>query len=375
MSKKKAFISVIAGTVLLIAAVVVFNSCSGGNSGGGTSTGTVALYATDSMSDYKQVIVTINKVTVLNTGSTAACDVLTTMTTPSTPLTINIANLSNVLQLLSVAECPAVPYNRLHIEFAKTVDLMNSAGTPTACSFVSYKNEANHVNRLYCNGESCSLDINGAINVLVNQYNKVALDFRLKDFDVDNFGTPSCSITMKVSPIHGKEFEHLYRREAITGLVTNLTASTDTFTLSKHHHSFTVLYSGITSSQQPGLDSLLQRAQEDGLRTQVTTSTIDYASKTIEASDIFVKVEGLVSNLTTTNHTFTLTYKKGKTMTVDFSKAVVKGSLANDAWAEVKLYGYDGTSANNPLFLASRVEVEYECTEPYDHKKEMNTED
>jgi hypothetical protein len=111
------------------------------------------------------------------------------------------------------------------------------------------------------------------------------------------------------------------------------------------------------------------------LRTQVTTSTIDYASKTIEASEIFVKVEGLVSNLTTTNHTFTLTYKKGKTMTVDFSKAVVKGSLANDAWAEVKLYGYDGTSANNPLFLASRVEVEYECTEPYDHKKEMNTED
>ena len=374
MSKKNAFIGVIAGTVLLIIAVTVFNSCSGGNSGGGTSTGTVALYATDDMSDYKQVIVTINKVTVLNTGSNATCDVLTTMTTPSTPLTINIANLSNVLQLLSVAECPAVPYNRLHIEFDKSVELMNSAGTPTACSFVSYK-EANHVNRLNCNGESCSLDINGAVNVLVNQYNKVALDFRLKDFDVDNFGKPSCSVTMKVSPIHGKEFENLYRHEAITGLVTNLTASTDTFTLSKHHHSFTVLYSGITSSQQPALDDLLQRAQQDGLRTQVTTSTIDYASKTIEASEIFVKVEGLVSNLTTTNHTFTLTYKKGKTMTVDFSKAVVKGSLANDAWAEVKLYGYDGTSANNPLFLASRVEVEYECTEPYDHKKEMNTED
>jgi len=46
---------------------------------------------------------------------------------------------------------------------------------------------------------------------------KVALDFMLKDFDVDNFGTPSCSVTMKVSPIHGKEFEHLLRREAITG--------------------------------------------------------------------------------------------------------------------------------------------------------------
>lgn len=110
------------------------------------------------------------------------------------------------------------------------------------------------------------------------------------------------------------------------------------------------------------------------MRTLVTTSTIDYASKTIEASEIFVKVEGLVSNLTTTNHTFTLTYKKGNTMTVDFSKAVVKGSLANDAWVEVKLYGYDN-SLSTEKFLASRVEVEYECTEPYDHKKEMNTED
>jgi hypothetical protein len=108
------------------------------------------------------------------------------------------------------------------------------------------------------------------------------------------------------------------------------------------------------------------------LRTQVTTSTIDYANKTIDASEIFVKVEGLVPNLTTTNHTFTLTYKKGNTMTVDFSKAVVKGALANDAWAEVKLYGYDSANAR---FLAARVEVEYACTEPYDHKKEMNTED
>jgi hypothetical protein len=370
MSRKNALMSIIMVTVLLIAAVISFNSCSGGSSGGGTSSGTVALYATDDMSNYKQVIVTINKVTVLNTGSTATCDVLTTTTTPSTPLKIDIANLSDVLQLLSVAECPAVPYNRLHIEFDKSVQLMDSAVTTSTCTFTSYKNEANHVNRLYCSGDSCSLDINGAVNVLVNHYNKVALDFRLKDFDVDNFGTPSCSVTMKVSPIHGKEFEHLYRHEAITGLVTNLTKSTDTFTLSKHHHSFTVLYSGITSSQQPGLDDLLQRAQEDGLRTLVTTSAIDYAGKMIDASQIFVKVEGLVSNLTTTS--LTLTYKQGKTMPVDFSNAVVKGALANDAWVEVKLYGYDGTSTN---FLATRIEVEYECTEPKEHKKEMNTED
>jgi hypothetical protein len=366
MSIKNAFISVIVGTVLLIAGVILFN-CSGGNSGGGTSSGEVALYATDNMSHYKQVIATINEVTIMNTGSGATCDLLNSQSTT----TIDIANLSNVLQLLNVADCPAVPYNRLHIEFAKSVELMDSLGNPTTCSFVSYKDEAHHVNTLQCTGETCSLDISGAVNVLVNQHNEVALDFDLKDFDVDHFGT-SCSVTMKVSPIHGEAFKHLLRPKAITGLVSNLTTSTDTFTLTKHHLSLNVLYSGISSTQQPGLDDLLLRAQQDGLRTRVTTSTFDYANKTIEASEILVKVEGLVSNLTTTNHTLTLTYKKGKTMTVDFSKAVVKGTLANDAWAEVKLYGYDGTSTN---FLAARIEVEYECTEPYDHKREMNTED
>jgi hypothetical protein len=363
MSKKNTFICVIAGTVLLIAAVISFNSCSGGNSGGGTSSGAVALYATDNMSDYKQVIATINKVTLMNTGSGATCDALNSQSTT----TIDIANLSNVLQLLNVADCPAVPYNRLHIEFAKAVDLMDSLGTSTTCSFVSYKDEANHVNTLQCMGDTCSLDVNGAVNVLANQHNEVALDFKLKDFDVDNFGT-SCSVTMKVSPIHGEAFKHLAHPKAITGLVSNLTTSTDTFTLTKHHLSLNALYSGITSTQQPGLDDLLLRAEQDGLRILVTTSTFNYANKTIEASQILVKAEGLVSNLTTTN--LTLTYNKGKTMPVDFSKAVVKGTLANDAWAEVKLYGYDGTN-----FLAARIAVEYECTEPYDHKKEMNTED
>jgi hypothetical protein len=348
---------------MLIAAVISFNSCSGGNSGGGMSSSSVALYATDCMSDYKQVIATINKVTITNTGSGATCDLLNSQSTT----TIDIANLSNVLQLLNVADCPAVPYNRLHIEFAKSVELMDSLSSQTTCSFVSYKDEANHVNTLQCMGDICSLDINGAVNVLVNQHNEVALDFNLKNFDIDKSAS-SCTVTMKVSPIHGEGIKHLAHPKAITGLVSNLTTSTDTFTLTKHHLSLNALYSGITSTQQPGLDDLLLRAEQDGLRTQVTTSTFNYANKTIEASRILVKAEGLVSNLTTTN--LTLTSSKGKTMTVDFSKAVVKGTLANDAWVEVKLYGYDGTS-----FLAAMIAVEYECTEPYDHKKEMNTDD
>ncbi len=364
MRRGRVAISCVIGAALLVVSAFVFNSCSGGN--GRTSSGTVALYATDNMSNHKQVIATINKVTVESTGSGATCEVLTT------PVTINIANLSNVLQLLNVADCPAVPYNRLHIEFNRSVELMDSAGNESSCSFTSYKDEDNHVNRLQCNGDTCTLDINGAVNVLINQYNKVALDFRLKDFDVDHFGTASCSVTMKVSPLHGKEFGHLDRFEGITGLVTNLTTSTRTFTLSKDHLALDVLYSGITSSRQPGLDDLLLRAQQDGLRTAVTASAIDFSTKTIEASKILVKVEGLVSNLTTSTNTFTLTYREGKTMPIDYGNAAVKGTVANGAWTEVKLYGHDSASSN---FLAAIIEAETGCKGPGDRWRERHTED
>jgi hypothetical protein len=323
-----------------------------------------AAAATSDLSDYQQVVATVTKVTAVHTGSGAACDVLTT------PTTINIANLADILLLLNAANCPAVPYNRLHVEFDKAVDLMNSSGETSACSFGSYRDDASKVNTLQCSGASCFIDINGEVNVLAGKQNAVALDFRLKDFDVEDFGLASCTVTMKVSPIHGIEFEHLEYPQRVTGLVSNLTTSTDTFTLTKDAAAFTVTYSGITATQQPGLEDLLQRAQDDLLRTRVTASTLDYVNKTIDASSIAVKVEGLVSGLTATS--FTLTYQTSKTMTVDYQNALVKGILADDAWAEVKLYGFDSATAN---FLAAVVEVEFESTEPDDLKKELCTED
>ena len=239
-------------------------------------------------------------------------------------------------------------------------------------------------------GTTCTLDINGAVNVLMNQSNKLALDFKLKDFDVDNFGTNQCSVTLKVSPVHVESFKNLGRHEAITGLVSNLTTSTDTFDLTKHYMTFSVLYSGITSSQQPGLDDLLLRAEQDGLKTQVTATTFNFANKTfdswkmhenddgpisaltttIDASKILVKVEGLVSALTSTS--FTLSYDTGKTIDVDFTKAVVKGTLANNAQAEVKLYGFDTASTD---FLAALVEVEFEASCPNDDRRDIDSDD
>ncbi len=350
MNRKKVLFLVIAMTLILGFSGFLLYSCGGG--GGGSSSAAVGLYLTDDMSLFTQVTATIDKVQILNTDSGAICDVLTTHTP------VDIAELANVMQLVNVAQCPAVPYNRIHIEFEKSVELTSGPtatppDTTSLCSFVSYKDEGERVNTLNCSGSTCTLDINGAVNVLVNQQNKLALDFNLKDFDVASFGTPStCSVTMKVSPLHAVEMEALGHPEGITGLISGLSTTDQTFTLTRGNSTFSVLYSGITTTQQPGLDSLLQLAQTDGLRVKVMSSNIDFSTKTITASAIYVKIEGTVSNLNTTDHTFTLTYKGGKTIPVDYSNADVDGTLVDGAAVEVKLYGFGGVN-----YLASKVDV------------------
>jgi hypothetical protein len=158
---------------------------------------------------------------------------------------------------------------------------------------------------------------------------------------------------MKVSPIHGPHLGNLGYPRSITGLVTNLSFTTQTFDLARGRFTFPVLYSGVTAT---GIDALLQRAQDDRLRTQVLTSSIDLATKSITASAVYVKVEGVVSDLQSS--TFTLTYKGSRTMTVESSDALVTGVLSDGSWVEVKLKGYEGLR-----YLAAKVKIESEGAE------------
>jgi hypothetical protein len=342
------------GFVALISVLVLaglFPSCGGGG-GEGASSGNIALFLTDDISDYRQVTATVNRIQLLHTGSDATCDVFTG------PVTVDITKLAGVMQLINVASCPAVPYNRIHIEFARSVELTNAAGTSSSCTFTSFLDEHSRPNRLVCGADTCTLDINGAVNVLARRNHRLALDFDLKRFSADHFGTASCQVTMKVSPLHASDMERIRHPEAMTGLVSNLSATGKTFTLSRGHTSFTVLYGGITTSQQPGLDTLLQRAQDDRLLVKVRASSFDLAGMSITASAVYVKVEGTIAagSLDTTAHTFSVVYSAGattRTLGVNYGLAAVEGTLAEGTWVEVKLYGDDGVT-----FLARTVEVE-----------------
>lgn len=315
---------------------------SGDGSKTSSSTGTVALFVTDSLSEFKQVATSITGVEILNKGSGASCSVL------SAPVDLNIAELASEFLLLDIATCPEDQYNRIHVETGSTVELTDQNDATSTCAFVSYKDNENKPNVLHCTGDTCSMEINGMVNVLVNQNSTLTLDFDLKEFEVENFGTPQCTVTMKVEPLNSNDINEKKNKglkESLDGFVTDLDPAAQSFILTKKTD-FTVLYGNIS---EPGLNDLLQFAQDNHLKTKVTCSELDLATSTCTASEITVNVDGTLSDITPT--TFTLTFNPA--IPVDYSTAEVEGILSENVRAEAKLYGYDGTN-----YLAGKVEVE-----------------
>ena len=345
---------VLAGIAAVVLTSVIWISCGGGGGGGGSSsgsssTGDVALYITDDMSeDYKQVTVTVDSVRLVHTGTGNSCDVMTT------PVTLDLTDLSSMIQLLDVTACPTANYNRIHIEFSEEVVVTDTGDITTNCKFTSYKDEGNKPNVIQCSGGSCSIDINGAVNVLANQNNDLALDFDLKEFEVEDFDSPDCSVTMKVSPLHaddiddkeGEGYEH-----GICGEVSNLDTAAKSFTLTGDSGTFSVSYTNVVTA---GIDNVLALSVEDNLKVTVKTATINLDTNDVDASAVYVRVEGVISDLDDIARTFTLTYPTENIIGVNYNSAhEVEGTLTNGASAEVKLEGYNGED-----YLAKEVEVE-----------------
>lgn len=332
-------------SVIMVAVAAFLYSCGGGSA---PSTGTVSLFAADDISGFEQVAAVINGVSLLNTGSGASCDLLVE------PAAMDVAELSDEILLLNVADCPSRSYNRIRIVFKKSVTLTDATGTQT-CEFVSYKDSAGQPNVLNCTADgTCTLDVNGAVNVFANQNEKLALDFILKDFEVTGFPNPGCQVTMKVSPLNASgmmgKIQQGYH-EAVSGTISALDVTAKTFMLKRGSTRFVVDYSAVA---QEGIDELLQFAQDKSLRVSVTATSID-AGSDVAASGIFVKAEGTVAGLGAT--TFTLQFGLSDSITVDYSGAVVEGAspLADGASVDVNLSGVNGTT-----YMASKVEVEEE---------------
>lgn len=344
----------------LFALIGVFYACGGSDSSG--QTGTVALYVTDDIGHYKKVTTTLNLLQLRHTVTNVSCDLL------SGSETVDIVNLEEVLQLLDNSDCPAQSYNRVRVEFNRVVNLMDENGVTDDCEFDSYKDNGNlnQPNVLICDtNNTCRIDINGGINVIADTVNPFALDFDLKEFEVEDFGGANCTVTLKVEPQNNNDIDDKMLagyKKGVTGYVSELDINTDSFVLTtKRGLIFRVNYSGAlyNGDKQNDIDGLMQFAAAHGLRVRVFAANIDVSGETtINAMTVFVKLEGSISNLV--NQTFTLTNSsKGIVVTVDYADAFandnVEGIIGESVWVETKLFGRD-----NDIYLVHEVEVEEE---------------
>ena len=359
MRASKSFLAI---PVALIAAAVL-HACGGTDSGSGMpSTATVTGYVTDNLGGYENVVLTLNSVQ-LRHPSGRNCEII------QGPLEIDAAELGHdeLLEQVDTTTCEAGPYNRLFVELAEDVTLRETpTSQPLACKFVSYFDAMPGApNRLACANGICSLNITGAVNLIAGNHEHVALDVDLKSFIVET--TNPCTVTLKVSPLHAADKLAAGFRKRISGTVSNLDVGADTFTLTVKGHPFTVQYAGVTD--QTGIETLLDRAATDRLRTSVRCETINMATTppTCTAQTdaarpltaITVKAKGTISDLdVAAPQTFMLIYGTPPTMlpvnyAVAATQGKVMGTLANDAVAEAKLFGFDAS-----FFLAREVEVE-----------------
>ena len=350
------------GSYIVVICLLFALSCGSGSSGPdpqpGSGKGRVALFITDNISFYKQVVSTIAGVRLVNSGTGEVCSVM------KDPLTLDIANLENLAHYAGLAECADGKYNRIDIDFRKIVVLMDQLDATSSCTYTSYLNDSGGTTPLACDPDTgiCTLSIrggarDGSVTVQEDRYNDLGIDFDLKQFTVADFGNPAaCSVIMTAMAISAVDMNNSGRSHEVTGSVQDLAAASETFTLLAGGVSLTVDYSGINPALQKNIDTLLLTAQTDSLPVIVQTGHIAVETGTILANRIFVKTAGTVSGVKDQPQwSFVLTSQPAKTIAGSHKPpAVVEGAFVDGAWVNVRFDGYDDENAE---FLAASVEV------------------
>ena len=332
-------LKLIALLIMFIGGAFWLTNCGGGGGGGATTTpsGSVGLFMTDDASNYQQVAAVINSVSLVNSSDGSSCSVLTT------PVNINLSDLAGVLQLINTTSCPADHYNRMDIAFSNAVGLTNSSGISNACAFTTYLANGTP-NALTCINNTCTMDLTGDVDVLTNQNNQAAADFVLKDFVVNGFGTSSCTVTMKASPLNASQMNKLGYVNKVSGTVASF--NSNSATIDTGSKDFVVN----TTTSQSNFQNLMSFAQQKGFSAVANCASFDFNAGTCSASQVQTLAVGTVQNATAS--TFTLTLPDGSAITVDYSSAPVKGQLENGQVAVTELIGIE----NSGVYDASQVQ-------------------
>jgi hypothetical protein len=351
---------------ILVAITLLLLSCGGTvkDPAPGSGQGKVALFITDNISMFKQVVGTVTGVRLLRSGvDTMNCDVL------SAPVTLDIANLTDMAQYLDLQACKAGKYNTIEISIKKDVHLMDQLNNASACTLTRIRNMDGSIDRLDCDQDTgiCTVGIQGGLRgewatVQEDRYNDLGIDFNLKEFTVDDFGEHDCSVTMVAATISASDFNESGRAHSVTALIDGLDTTARTFTLLANGASLTVRYSTVKTPQSLSeIDALLQKAQAEGLRVNVRTGAVDLENASMNATEVYLKLAGTVSNLAGNKRSFTLTYGPSRSVLVSVDPSHInpaqdiQGTLANGVWTDVRFGGY--SNSNGGTYEAYGVEV------------------
>ncbi|RLJ70509.1 uncharacterized protein DUF4382 [Hydrogenivirga caldilitoris] len=332
------------------AGVFAYN-CGGGS--GSAGSGTVALYVTDSpLEDAGKVEVAIKEIRMEHKGSGTTCTVFA----PDTPYTVDLTDIKNTLELLDLTSCPEGPYNRLVVVLDKDVNVLYNDELKT-CTLVDYDPDRDgqdkpiKPNRTQCDDNECFVYVTGAVNVLANQTNDVALDFELKDSEINIDNSGNCTVAFKVSPLHAEGMKD--KEQEVKGFVSALDTDTNTFNLTtKVGTVFTVSYTDDSNNY----DDVLSLAQSYNLKTEVECEHLDLENATCTAQGIEVKVKGIAVSVDDSNKTLILDIDGNRDTTDDqiqVSGGKWEGNIQEGSYVEVEIIGYDGT-----YYLAKEVEEE-----------------
>lgn len=352
--------------IALLALPLLLSSCGGTvkDPESGSGNGKVALFVTDNISFYKQVVMTVTGVRLINSGVAAnTCEVL------SAPVTLDIANLTDMAQYLDLTECKAGRYNRIDIDIRKSTQLMDQIDRPSSCTFTSVVNLDGLVSPLTCNETTgiCTVSIQGGVRgewttVQEDRYNDLGIDFNLKQFTVADFGLPTCAVTMAAATISASDFNESGRAHSATASIADLDTVARTFTLLANGASLSVDYSTVKTPQRLNeIDVLLQKAEAERLKVNVRTGGIDLGNASLSATEVYLKIAGTVSGLAGNKRSFTLTYGSSQSLLVSVDPSHInpaldiQGTLAEGVWTDVRFGGY--SSANGGAFDAYAIEV------------------
>ncbi len=364
--------------IFVSSAFLLFSCGTGGENENVSSTSSkVAFYLTDNPKiDMEEVDVTINKVKFLHTERGNECVLFEydpTSGEPNPLKDVNVLELEDSYLFVNETKCEKAPYNRLRVDFDREVTVKKN-GKLYTCTVEGFdRGKGKQPNRPHCVGESCYVELNGAVNIAANVEN-VGVDFDIKKSRIIINNKGECSIIFKLSPLHIDKEKFKLKRFKTRGFITDLNTENKEFVLHHGKREFTVDY---TQVQQDNIDQILTFAEDNYFdrRVVVDAKCFDFEREThtCDAEKIKLILRAVqVENLDDINKTFQITLTNGRTITVDYSNADIHGNLENGNYVIIEIYSATYTETDRTyMYNAKKVKV----LKKDNHINENNTND